>query len=83
MNYINRYINIPFREVVLYGGIIVSLLIISFMIIGFLLGVISDIGRIFAFSSTTFVICLYGFAIIFYFPIKILHDLYILKSRIR
>jgi len=53
------------------------------MIIGFFLGVISDYGRIFAFSSSMFVSLLYGASVLLYFPIKILSDIYTLRNSMK
>ena len=83
MDYVRKYTNFKFWQIIIYGGIIVCLFVICFMIIGFFLGIISDYGRIFAFSSSMFVCILYGFLILLYFPIKILSDLYTLKTSMK
>jgi hypothetical protein len=83
MDYVKKYTDFKFWQIIIYGGIIVCLFVICFMFIGFFLGVISDYGRIFAFASSMFVCVLYVYLILLYFPIKILSDLYTLKTSMK
>ena len=83
MDYIRKYTDLKLWEVVIYGGIVVCLFVIFFMIIGFFIGIISDYGRIFAFTGSTFVCVLYFYFLFLYLPIKILVNLYTLKSKIK
>ena len=83
MDYVKKYTTFKFWQIIIYGGIVVCLLVICLMIIGLFLGVISDYGRIFAFSSSMFVSLLYGAAILLYFPIKILSDIYTLRNSMK
>ena len=83
MDHVRRYVNFKFWQIILYGGIAVCLFIIFVMIIGFFLGLISDYGRAFAFSSSTFVGILYCCLMFLYFPIKILSNLHTLKTSMK
>lgn len=82
MNLINKYIEIKFWQLLVLGGAIVSVITIVLMIIGFLLAIISDYGRLFAFSVSTFIAYIYLFALLLYFPIKFLLNLRRLKRSI-
>ena len=83
MYYLTKYTNLNFWQIIIYGGIILCLLSIFFMIIGFILAIPTDYGRAFAFWNSLFVGCLYVFTILFYFPIKILLELRKLKESIK
>ena len=80
MKLIKKFIDIKFWQILLFGGAIVAALIIVFMIIGFVIALVSDYGRLFAFSLSTFVASIYGFSVILYFPIKLILKLKHLKE---
>lgn len=83
MELINKYIEVKFWQILLFGGAIVAALIIVFMILGFLIALVSDYGRLFAFSLSTFIGFIYAFAIFLYFPIKLLLKLKQLNEMIK
>ena len=83
MRLIKMYIDIKFWQILLFGGAIVAALIIVFMIIGFLIAIVSNYGRLFALSLSTFVTYIYGCAVILYFPIKLILKLKYLKETIK
>jgi hypothetical protein len=83
MELIKKYIEAKFWQILLLGGALVATLIIVLMILGFIIAIVSDYGRQFAFSLSTFVSIIYGFAIILYFPIKLLLKLKHLKESIK
>jgi hypothetical protein len=83
MELINKYIEVKFWQILLFGGAIVAALIIVFMILGFLIALVSDYGRLFAFPLSTFIGFIYAFAIFLYFPIKLLLKLRQLNEKIK
>ena len=83
MKLINKYIEVKFWKILVLGGAIVAALIIVLMILGFLIAIVSDYGRLFAFSLSTFIGYIYGFAILLYFPIKFLLKQKQLKESIK
>jgi hypothetical protein len=83
MKIISKYVEVKFWQILLLGGASVAFLIIIFMIIGFLLAVFTDYGRLLAFSLSTFIGFIYFFSLLFYFPIKLLLKLKQLNGAIK
>jgi low affinity Fe/Cu permease len=83
MGLIKIYIDLNFWQILLFGGAIVAALLIVFMIISFVIALVSNYGRLFAFSHSTFVTFIYGYAVILYFPIKLILKLKYLKETIK
>ena len=80
MKLIKKFIDIKPWKILLFGGAIVAALIIVFMIIGFVIALVSDYGRLFAFSASTFFAYIYLFIVILYYPIKLILKLKYLKE---
>ena len=66
MKLINKYIEFKFWQILLLGGAVVATLVIISMILGFLIALFFDYGRVFAYSLSTFIGYLYVFAVLFY-----------------
>lgn len=83
MRLIKKFIDLKFWHVIVFGGIILSASVILIMIIGFILGLATNYGRVFAFSVSTFIAWIYCFSILFYLPLKILLKLQCIKNNIK
>ncbi|BDD02073.1 hypothetical protein [Persicobacter psychrovividus] len=72
MKWIKKFVEIPFWKILLYGGCVLTSMIIVLMLIGFVIALFSDYGRLFAFPLSTFFTMLYGYGLLLYFPMKLL-----------
>jgi hypothetical protein len=82
MRLIRKFTALKFWHVIIFGGIVLSASIILIMIIGFVLGLLTNYGRVFAFSISTFIALIYCFSILFYMPLKILLRLQCIRNNI-
>jgi len=82
MNLINRYIKEDFKEIFFLGGAVVSSLVILFKVLLIFINDFPDNARFFGYAFLCFIVLLYFFAVVLYFPIKFLLKLKLLKESI-